>query len=70
LRHYAEEDKMNKMTEKQAYESYNDMLDEIQPLDGIACNCFSMLLQAGDPIAYNCRFSDYCDAHEIEIEED
>lgn len=58
-----------KMTEDQAYESYNDMLDEIQPLDGIACNPFCQLLKAGDPIAYNCGFNDYCDAREIKIEE-
>ena len=59
-----------KMTEDQAYESYNDMLDELQPLDGFACNSFSQLLQAGDPIAYDCGFNDYCDGQEIEIEED
>jgi len=59
-----------KMTEDQAYESYNDFLDELQPLDGIACNPFCQLLQAGDPIAYNCGFNDYCDSQEIEIEED
>ena len=58
------------MTEEQAYESYNDMLDELQPLDGIACNSFSQLLQEGDPIAYNCGFSDYCDSLDEEIEED
>ena len=58
------------MTEDQAYESYNDMLDEMQPLDGIACNQFSVLLREGDPTAYNCGFSDYCDGQDIEIEED
>ena len=56
-----------KITEEQAYESYNDMLDEIQPLDEIACNAFSQLLQEGDPTAYNCDFNDYCDAQEYEI---
>jgi len=28
-----------------------------------------IVLQAGDPIAYNCGFTDYCDVQEIEIEE-
>ena len=59
-----------KMSEDQAYESYNDMLNELVPLDGIACNPFCQLLQAGDPIAYNCGFNDYCEAQEIELLED
>jgi len=58
-----------KMTEDQAYESYNDFLDELCPLNGIACNPFCQLLQAGDPIAYNCGFNDYCDSQDIEIED-
>ena len=57
------------MTEEQAYEQYNDLLDELQPLDGIACNSFSQLLQAGDSIAYECGFTDFCDAEDIEIED-
>lgn len=56
------------MTEQEAYSQYNDMLDEMQPLNGFACNPFSQLLEAGDPIAYNCGFSDYCDSQGWEIE--
>ncbi len=59
---------MMKMTEDEAYESYNDFLNELQPLYGIACNPFCQLLQAGDPIAYDCGFNDYCDSQEIEVE--
>jgi hypothetical protein len=58
-----------KMTEDQTYESYNDYLNELQPLDGFACNPFCRLLQAGDPIAYDCGFNDYCDTYDIEIED-
>lgn len=57
------------MTENEAYQEYNDFLDEMQPLTGFACNPFSILLQEGDPIAYNCGFNDYCDSQEIEIED-
>ena len=55
------------MTEKDAYAQYDDMLDELYPLNGIGCNCFSTLLEAGDPIAYGCGFDDWCDSMGIEI---
>ena len=58
---------MEKLTEKEAYERYDNMLDELQPLDGIACNAFSVLLAKGDETAYNCGFSDFCDTYEIEV---
>lgn len=58
---------MAKMTEQEAYEQYDDMLNELYPLEGYACNAFSILLANGDPIAYNCGFSDYCDSQEIEL---
>ena len=56
------------MDETEAYEQYNNMLDELQPLEGIACNPFSILLKEGDPIAYDCGFADFCDAEGIELE--
>jgi len=58
---------MRKMTEQEAYSEYDDMLNELYPLDGVACNPFSTLLKEGDPTAYDCGFADYCDAYEIEI---
>ena len=41
---------------------YNDWLDEIHPLTGTSCNPFSVLLEAGDPIAYNCGYDDFLEA--------
>ena len=41
---------------------YNEWLDEIHPLTGTSCNPFSVLLEAGDPIAYNCGYDDFLDA--------
>lgn len=58
---------MEIMTEREAYKQYDDMLNELYPLDGIACNPFSILLAEGDPVAYECGFADYCDNHDIEI---
>jgi hypothetical protein len=57
------------MTEHEAYQQYNDMLDEMYPLEGIACNPFSTLLREGDPVAYDCGFADYCDTYGIELED-
>jgi len=56
------------MSKKEVYQAYNDMLNELYPLDGIACNCFSTLLECGDPIAYDCGFTDWCDLQNWEIE--
>ena len=47
---------------------YNEWLDELYPLEGIACNCFSTLLEAVDPIAYNCGYDDFLDANGYEEE--
>ena len=58
---------MERLTEKEAYSRYDDMLNELYPLTGCNCNPFSMLLAAGDEIAYNCGFDDFCDAEDIEI---
>ena len=60
---------METLTEKEAHEQYDNMLNEMQPLTGIACNPFSVLLAEGDETAYNCGFSDFCDAYEIEVED-
>lgn len=57
------------MEEKEAYKLYNEMLDELYPLKGIHCNPFSHLLKEGDPIAYDCGFSDQCDGQGIEVEQ-
>ena len=59
----------NKISENDATEQYDDMLNEMFPLDGIACNCFSVLLEAGDPTAYNCGFTDWLDAGGLELED-
>lgn len=50
------------MTEEEAKQQYNNMLDELYPLEGIACNPFCILLQKGDPIAYEQGFLDYWDS--------
>lgn len=60
---------MEQITEEQAYTRYNEFLDELQPLEGMACNPFSQLLREGDPIAYNCGFNDFCDGQEFEVED-
>jgi len=57
------------MTEYEAQQAYDDMLNEMFPLDGICCNSFATLLLEGDPTAYHCGFTDYCDAQEIELED-
>ncbi|MHA1146459.1 MAG: hypothetical protein ACTSRW_17105 [Candidatus Helarchaeota archaeon] len=58
----------NRISEDDAYSQYDDMLNEAYPLDGIACNAFSILLLEGDPTAYECGFVDYCNSMEFEIE--
>ncbi len=60
---------MKTITETEAYDQYNDMLNELYPLEGIACNAFSTLLYEGDRIAYNCGFSDWCDSMDIEVDD-
>jgi len=57
------------LTKSKSYKQYNDMLNELYPLDGITCNCFSTLLERGDPIAYECGFTDWCNSQDIEIED-
>lgn len=48
------------MTEQEAYEQYDDILNELYPLAGFACNPFSILLREGDNTAYEIGFADYC----------
>jgi len=59
-----------KITEEQAYRAYDNYLDELYPLDGIACKPFSRLLQIADNIAYSVGFNNYCITYKIEIKED
>ena len=59
---------MRTMDEKDAKTLYNDMLDNLEPLENVHCNPFSILLEEGDPIAYDCGFNDFCDSEDIEIE--
>lgn len=56
------------LTKSEVYQAYNDMLNELYPLEGINCNKFSTLLERGDPIAYECGFTDWCDLQNWEIE--
>lgn len=57
------------MTKHEALQQYNDFLDELYPLDEINCNSFSTLLEAGDVIAYDVGFYDYCDSGGIEFDD-
>ena len=58
------------ISEEEAYRRYDDMLNELYPLEGIACNPFSILLCKGDPAAYECSFSDWCDSEDFIIGEE
>lgn len=60
---------MQKISKREAYEQYNEDLDEMFPLEGIHCNPFSTLLARGDPTAYDCGFGDWLSMSELEIEE-
>ena len=56
-----------KLSEEEAYTQYDNMLNELYPLDGIACNPFSVLLATGDNCAYELGFIDFVDAENIEL---
>ena len=46
------------------YKEYQEWLDEIQPIEnGLP---YSILLERSDPIAFNCGYDDYLNAHDIE----
>jgi hypothetical protein len=48
---------MKTISEEEAYDMYNDMLDEMIPIqNGMP---YSRLLEAGDPIAYFTGFNDF-----------
>lgn len=55
--------------ESEAYQQYDDMLDEIYPnqVGGILA---SRILSELDPIAYSCGFDDWLDANGLTIDED
>ena len=50
------------------YKEYQEWLDEIQPLN----NGFSyaVLLERGDPIAFNCGYDDYLNANNIDEDDE
>lgn len=53
---------IDRYTESQVEDMYNDFLDEIGE-QGI--ENYSWLLQKGDPIAYNCGFDDFTDNYHM-----
>lgn len=57
-------DQFEVLTEQEATELYDDMLDdcnEVVQVCGMSYNP-SRVLKEVDPIAYNCGFSDFCDS--------
>lgn len=56
------------MTESEAKERYNEMLDEMNINDLLKWPT-SELLREVDPIMYDCGFTDFCDAEDIELED-
>ena len=54
--------------ETEAYQQYDDMLDECYP-DQIMGIPASMILHKCDPIAYSCGFDDWLDSCELTIDE-
>ena len=50
------------------YKEYQEWLDEIQPIhNGLP---YSILLERGDPIAFNCGYNDYLDANNLDEDEE
>jgi len=50
------------------YKEYQEWLDEIQPIhNGLP---YSILLERGDPIAFNCGYDDYLNAHDIDEDDE
>jgi len=61
-----------KITEEQAHELYDDMLDDLYPVQiGTLNYCGSIALYRLDPIAYDCGFTEYLDvlAEDYDISE-
>jgi hypothetical protein len=59
---------MQKLTEHEAEELYDDYLDEVG-VENLNLPPASVVLKEVDPIQYDCGFADFCDAEEIEIED-
>ena len=50
------------------YKEYQEWLDEIQPIhSGLP---YSILLERGDPIAFNCGYDDYLNANNIDEDDE
>jgi len=54
--------------ESEAYQQYDDMLDECYP-DQVGNILASRILKELDPIAYSCGFDDWLDGMELTIDE-
>jgi hypothetical protein len=54
--------------EAEAYQQYDDMLDECHP-NQILDIPASTILKECDPIAYDCGFSEFLDGRELTIDE-
>lgn len=62
---------MSTLSEQQAYDSYDEMLDELHTVKiGSLEYSASDVLKKMDPIAYSCGFSDFCDSQYIDLEEE
>jgi hypothetical protein len=61
---FEEKAKVNKLTERELYERYNDMLDDIYPDLTIADYSYntSRALKLIDETAYRCGFNDWLDS--------
>ena len=54
--------------ESEAYQQYDEMLDECYP-DQVMGITASVILKKCDPIAYSCGFDDWLDSCELTIDE-
>ena len=50
------------------YKEYQEWLDEIQPLHN--GQSYACLLEKADPIAFNCGYDDYLNAHDIDEDDE
>lgn len=59
------------MTEREAYEQFDEMLNEVSLPITIVGQSFepARVLQEVDPIAYQCAFNDWADAEGIDTDE-
>ena len=58
---------MRKLTEKEALDEYKEYLDKFKE-EWIKNYYGGDVLEKIDPIAFHQGFSDWCDAHDIEVE--